>query len=139
MHINVEGRAALNYSPTSHATKASRSLQQHAAKAFTNFTNHAAKASRSLQQHRSYQCKSKEEEEEDGDSVIDKESFNRVFDIAAVRVPSQYCFVLESRIRGHLLNWPRIRNIAKVPGDEVEEEVVTLLGESHSGSGEDSI
>ncbi|CAI0439102.1 unnamed protein product [Linum tenue] len=89
------------------------------------------------QEHRSYQCKRKEEEEEDGDSVIDKESFTRVFDIAAVRVPSQYCFVLESRIRGHLLNWPRIRNIARVPGDEVEEEVVPLLGESHSGSGDE--
>ncbi|CAL1385429.1 unnamed protein product [Linum trigynum] len=86
------------------------------------------------QEHRYFHCKGKEEEEEDGDSVIDKEAFTRVFDIAAVRVPSQYCFVLESRIRGHLLNWPRIRNIARVPGDEVEEEVVPLLGESHSGS-----
>ncbi|CAL1352762.1 unnamed protein product [Linum trigynum] len=83
------------------------------------------------------QCKGKEEEEEDDDGVIDKEGFTRVFDIAAVRVPSKYCFVLESRIRGHLLNWPRIRNIARVPGDEVEEEVVPLLGESHSWSGDE--
>lgn len=37
-------------------------------------------------------------------------------------MPSDQCFALENRLRGHLLNWPRIRNIARVPGDEIEEE-----------------
>ncbi|GLT77239.1 hypothetical protein SLA2020_488440 [Shorea laevis] len=62
------------------------------------------------------------EEELDG-SVIDEEKFTRVIDIAALRVPAKDCFALESRLRGHLLNWPRIRNIARVPGDEIDDEV----------------
>ncbi|XP_015578856.2 tRNA (guanine(37)-N1)-methyltransferase 1 isoform X1 [Ricinus communis] len=79
----------------------------------------------------------KEEKEIDfhDDSVIDEENFIRVFDIAALRVPAKNCFALESRLRGHLLNWPRIRNIARVPGDEVDEEIVSLLGESKVGNG----
>ncbi|CAN1239278.1 tRNA (guanine(37)-N1)-methyltransferase 1 [Linum grandiflorum] len=88
-------------------------------------------------QHLLYQCKGKEEGiEEEGHGVLDNEQFTRVFDIAALRVPAKYCFSLESRIRGHLLNWPRVRNIARVPGDEVEEELAPLLGEPLSG-GED--
>ncbi|CAN1775190.1 tRNA (guanine(37)-N1)-methyltransferase 1 [Linum perenne] len=89
-------------------------------------------------QHLLYQCKGKEEEEEgeEGYSVFDNEQFTRVFDVAALRVPAKYCFSLESRIRGHLLNWPRVRNIARVPGDEVVEELTPLLGEPLSG-GED--
>lgn len=65
---------------------------------------------------------------------IDRDSFTRVFDIAALRVPSKDCFVLENRLRGHLLNWPRIRNIARVPGDEIDEEIADLLEDNDSGS-----
>lgn len=64
--------------------------------------------------------------------MINEDDFTRVFDIAALRVPAKDCFSLESRIRGHLLNWPRIRNIARVPGDEMEESMVSLLGEKGS-------
>ena len=60
-------------------------------------------------------------EEEDDDYVFNEESFTRVFEIAAIRVPSKDCFALESRLRGHLLNWPRIRNIARVPGDDIDD------------------
>ncbi|KAK3040289.1 hypothetical protein RJ639_028204 [Escallonia herrerae] len=60
---------------------------------------------------------------EDTDNLLDTNSFTRAFDIAALRVPSERCFALENRLRGHLLNWPRIRNIARVPGDEVDGEL----------------
>lgn len=66
-------------------------------------------------------------EEEKEENLIDEESFSRVFNIAALRVPAKDCFALESRLRGHLLNWPRVRNIGRVPGDEVEDELVELL------------
>ncbi|XP_062077894.1 tRNA (guanine(37)-N1)-methyltransferase 1 isoform X2 [Humulus lupulus] len=78
--------------------------------------------------------------EDDGGGVYDdtysfnEESFTRVFDVAAIRVPSKDCFVLENRLRGHLLNWPRIRNIARVPGDDFDdEEVKKLVGTLNEG------
>ncbi|KAL5698844.1 tRNA (guanine(37)-N(1))-methyltransferase [Ranunculus cassubicifolius] len=61
------------------------------------------------------------------DNVIDKETFTRVFEVLAIRVPAEDCFALESQLRGHLLNWPRIRNIARVPGDEMEVEFKKIL------------
>ncbi|CAM8876288.1 hypothetical protein QQ045_019750 [Rhodiola kirilowii] len=64
--------------------------------------------------------------------VIDEESFTRVFDIAAIRVPAKDCFLLEDRLRGHLLNWPRIRNVARVPGDDVEEGFSELVAEEET-------
>ncbi|XP_021804772.1 tRNA (guanine(37)-N1)-methyltransferase 1 [Prunus avium] len=73
------------------------------------------------------QLQEENEEEEEEENLINAESFSRVFDIAALRVPAKDCFALESRLRGHLLNWPRIRNIARVAGDEVEEELAELL------------
>ncbi|GLT83420.1 hypothetical protein SLE2022_017100 [Rubroshorea leprosula] len=79
------------------------------------------------------------QEELDG-NIIDEVKFTRVFDIAALRVPAKDCFALESRLRGHLLNWPRIRNIARVPGDEIDDEVRNFLDsgrdESEECSGE---
>lgn len=68
---------------------------------------------------------------EDG-TLFDEESFTRVFDISALRVPAQDCFTLENRLRGHLLNWPRIRNIARVAGDEVDPKIAHML-EGSSG------
>lgn len=62
--------------------------------------------------------------------------FKRVFDIAALRVPANDCFALENRLRGHLLNWPRIRNIGRVPGDEIDEEVRDLIEKSENLSEE---
>ncbi|KAJ9153654.1 hypothetical protein P3X46_027073 [Hevea brasiliensis] len=76
----------------------------------------------------------KQEDHNDGDNIMDEEKFTRVFDIAALRLPAKDCFALESRLRGHLLNWPRIRNIARVPGDEVEEELVPFLGATQNGN-----
>ncbi|CAL0310623.1 unnamed protein product [Lupinus luteus] len=64
------------------------------------------------------------------DTVLNEESFTRVFYLSALRVPSSDCSSLESRLRGHLLNWPRIRNIARVPGDEIDPEIAPLLGRS---------
>lgn len=58
----------------------------------------------------------------------DEENFTRVFDITALRVPAEHCFSLESKLRGHLLNWPRIRNIARVPGDDIEDELKEFIG-----------
>ena len=74
-------------------------------------------------------------EQEEGDNdILDEGMFTRVFDISALRVPSKDCFTLESRLRGHLLNWPRIRNIARVPGDEIDPELVELIGSSNGDS-----
>lgn len=57
-----------------------------------------------------------------------------MFNVAALRVPAENCFALESRLRGHLLNWPRIRNIARVPGDEIDEELKKLFDNDSSNS-----
>uniref|UniRef100_A0A2P2L0U0 Uncharacterized protein MANES_15G081500 n=1 Tax=Rhizophora mucronata TaxID=61149 RepID=A0A2P2L0U0_RHIMU len=78
------------------------------------------------------QCK---EDDSDEDNILDEEKFTRAFDIAALRVPAKCSCALESRLRGHLLNWPRIRNIARVTGDEVEENMVSLLGDTRNGDG----
>uniref|UniRef100_A0A0D9V1A1 tRNA (guanine(37)-N1)-methyltransferase n=1 Tax=Leersia perrieri TaxID=77586 RepID=A0A0D9V1A1_9ORYZ len=45
-------------------------------------------------------------------------SFARIFDLAALRVPAAACAPLERRLRGHLLNWPRVRNVVRLPGDD---------------------
>ncbi|OMP04614.1 tRNA transferase Trm5/Tyw2 [Corchorus olitorius] len=70
---------------------------------------------------------------EEEDNFIDEHKFTRIFHLAALRVPSNVCFALENRLRGHLLNWPRIKNIARVPGDEIEEEMMTLLDKRKEG------
>ncbi|KAI5412074.1 tRNA (guanine(37)-N1)-methyltransferase 1 isoform X1 [Lathyrus oleraceus] len=62
------------------------------------------------------------------DVVLHEETFTRVFDLAALRVPSAECSALEDRLRGHLLNWPRVRNVARVPGDEIDPDIAPLLG-----------
>ncbi|ANM68119.1 Met-10+ like family protein [Arabidopsis thaliana] len=71
------------------------------------------------------------------DVLLNEDEFTRVFEISAIRVPAKDCFALENRLRGHLLNWPRIRNIARVPGDEIEEDVVKLLGRETDEEEED--
>ncbi|VFQ91826.1 unnamed protein product [Cuscuta campestris] len=58
---------------------------------------------------------------------LEEESFTRIFDVAALRVPSDLCSSLESRLRGHLLNWPRIRNVARVSGDDIQDELKDFL------------
>ncbi|XP_063945643.1 tRNA (guanine(37)-N1)-methyltransferase 1 isoform X2 [Daucus carota subsp. sativus] len=63
----------------------------------------------------------------DSDPLINEADFTRQFNIAALRVPSDHCFALENRLRGHLLNWPRIRNIARVLGDDIDEDVKELF------------
>lgn len=60
-------------------------------------------------------------------SSIDRDSFTRVFDLAALRVPAPKCSELERRLRGHLLNWPRIRNVARVTGDDMDPSIYKLL------------
>lgn len=64
---------------------------------------------------------------------LDEAAFTRVFDISALRVPSEICSTLENRLRGHLLNWPRIKNIARVPGDEVDDQFKDILPNSADG------
>ncbi|XP_077254028.1 met-10+ like family protein [Tasmannia lanceolata] len=79
-----------------------------------------------------------EEGEEEEETEIDRESFARVFDIAAIRVPAEQCFALENRLRGHLLNWPRVRNVARVPGDEMEEDFKKILRRKNEEDGNES-
>ncbi|XP_042949098.1 tRNA (guanine(37)-N1)-methyltransferase 1 isoform X3 [Carya illinoinensis] len=87
--------------------------------------------------HKGYTPEPQQHEQED--SIIDEQDFTRVFDLAALRVPAKDCFALEKRLRGHLLNWPRIRNIARVPGDEVDPELVNLLGDRDEEPEEDLV
>ncbi|MFQ6621313.1 hypothetical protein Gotur_002630 [Gossypium turneri] len=70
---------------------------------------------------------------EDNNPLFDEQKFTRVFHLAALRVPANDCFALENRLRGHLLNWPRVKNIARVPGDEIEEEMMTLFDKRKDG------
>ncbi|KAG8502648.1 hypothetical protein CXB51_000142 [Gossypium anomalum] len=70
---------------------------------------------------------------EDNNPLFDEQKFTRVFHLAALRVPANDCFALENRLRGHLLNWPRVKNIARVPGDEIEEEMITLFDKMKDG------
>ncbi|GJN31831.1 hypothetical protein PR202_gb20279 [Eleusine coracana subsp. coracana] len=46
------------------------------------------------------------------------DQFARAFDLAALCVPAAACAPLERRLRGHLLNWPRVRNVARLPNDQ---------------------
>ncbi|XP_040988140.1 tRNA (guanine(37)-N1)-methyltransferase 1 isoform X4 [Juglans microcarpa x Juglans regia] len=87
--------------------------------------------------HKGYTPQPQQHEQED--CLIDEQDFTRVFDLAALRVPAKDCFALEKRLRGHLLNWPRIRNIARVPGDEVDPELVNLLGDRDEEPEEDLV
>ncbi|WCJ31507.1 tRNA (guanine(37)-N1)-methyltransferase 1 [Euphorbia peplus] len=65
-----------------------------------------------------------------GHGIFSEEKFSRVYEIAALRVPAKDCFSLESRLRGHLLNWPRIPNIARLPGDDIEPQYLPLFGDT---------
>ncbi|EPS64117.1 hypothetical protein M569_10664, partial [Genlisea aurea] len=67
---------------------------------------------------------------------LNEDDFTRVFDISALRVPADVCSTLENRLRGHLLNWPRIKNIARVPGDEIDEKLRAMLPDSSGGDDE---
>ncbi|KAJ7562997.1 hypothetical protein O6H91_03G092200 [Diphasiastrum complanatum] len=58
---------------------------------------------------------------------FDREQFTRSYNIAALRVAADECWDLMQRIKGHLLNWPRLKNVARVPGDDVEEQMQDLF------------
>ncbi|XP_031280056.1 tRNA (guanine(37)-N1)-methyltransferase 1-like [Pistacia vera] len=91
----------------------------------TAITNHALPYGPSLLKGKTPEFPKKLQDE--ANHLFDESQFTRIFDIAAVRVPAKDCFALESRLRGHLLNWPRVRNIARVPGDDVDTQFITLL------------
>ncbi|XP_058090751.1 tRNA (guanine(37)-N1)-methyltransferase 1 isoform X2 [Magnolia sinica] len=76
--------------------------------------------------------------EDDGNS-IDRDAFSRTFCIAALRVPADCCFALENRLRGHLLNWPRVRNVARVPGDDIDPDFNSRLLPQRAECDEDGI
>ncbi|KAK7272488.1 hypothetical protein RJT34_29108 [Clitoria ternatea] len=73
------------------------------------------------------------------DAVLHEEAFTRIFHLAALRVPSADCSALENRLRGHLLNWPRIRNIARVPGDDVDPDLAPLINGNGDGDEEEVV
>ena len=58
---------------------------------------------------------------------LDRESFTRVYDVAALRVPADECGVYVSRLKGHLLNWPRVKNVPRVEGDDGDAALKSLL------------
>ncbi|KAL4394978.1 tRNA (guanine(37)-N(1))-methyltransferase 1 isoform X1 [Arachis hypogaea] len=69
--------------------------------------------------------------------TLREDAFTRVFHLSALRVPSAHCSALETRLRGHLLNWPRVRNIARVPGDDLDPDLASLVTSGESGGGEE--
>nr|XP_043620988.1 tRNA (guanine(37)-N1)-methyltransferase 1 isoform X2 [Erigeron canadensis] len=75
---------------------------------------------------------------QDSLSNFDEAHFTRVYNISALKVNASQCHVLESQLRGHLLNWPRIRNIARVPGDEIDPELQKYF-ESEKAFNENSL
>ncbi|KAG0574598.1 hypothetical protein KC19_VG275300, partial [Ceratodon purpureus] len=62
---------------------------------------------------------------------LDRESFTRVFDIAALRVPADECGFYVSKLKGHLLNWPRVKNVPRVEGDDGDSALKSLLWEDN--------
>lgn len=60
---------------------------------------------------------------------LDRESFTRIFDLNALRVPADECGNFVSRLKGHLLNWPRVKNVARVEGDDGDPTMRSLLWE----------
>ncbi|KAL9232395.1 hypothetical protein vseg_007510 [Gypsophila vaccaria] len=64
---------------------------------------------------------------------FDEGQFTRVYEVTAIRVPAEMCFEIEGRIRGHLLNWPRVSNIARVCGDDVNDSAFVGLGRVNGG------
>ncbi|PKA52631.1 tRNA (guanine(37)-N1)-methyltransferase 1 [Apostasia shenzhenica] len=69
-------------------------------------------------------------------STIDRSAFTRTFTVAALRVSAADCSNLERRLRGHLLNWPRVRNVARVPGDDLEPDIRSLLRDEEGDGGQ---
>lgn len=65
------------------------------------------------------------------------DQFARVFDLAALRVPAAACAPLERRLRGHLLNWPRVRNVARLPNDQGLALSLSLPSPARHRSAED--
>ncbi|KAG6551962.1 hypothetical protein Mapa_006579 [Marchantia paleacea] len=65
---------------------------------------------------------------------IKKESFIRVYYISALRVPAKDCHELEKNLDQHLLNWPRVDNIARVRRDDVDQDLENLFRGSEEWS-----
>ncbi|KAL2645459.1 hypothetical protein R1flu_013046 [Riccia fluitans] len=56
-----------------------------------------------------------------------KASFVRVYYIPALRVPAKDSGTLAHGLEEHLLNWPRVSNIARVSGYDVAEDLQSLF------------
>ncbi len=50
-----------------------------------------------------------------------------MFTLAALGVPFAECETLVGMLKGHLLNWPRVKNVARVDGDDGDAELKKLL------------
>eukprot|EP00897_Mesotaenium_endlicherianum_P005882 jgi/Mesen1/5321/ME000265S04474 len=53
---------------------------------------------------------------------LEYDKFTRVYDVVALKVPADSCGQLVWRLGGHLLNWPRVKNVGRVSGDDGEHE-----------------
>ncbi|RYR72390.1 hypothetical protein S83_005253 [Arachis hypogaea] len=69
--------------------------------------------------------------------TLHEDSFTRVFLLSALRVTSTHCAALETCIHGHLLNWPRVCNIARVLGDDLGPDLASLVTSEKSRGGEE--
>ncbi|KAL3696882.1 hypothetical protein R1sor_010958 [Riccia sorocarpa] len=56
-----------------------------------------------------------------------KASFVRVYYVPALRVPAKESSTLARNLEEHLLNWQRVNNIARVPGDDIADDLESLF------------
>eukprot|EP00250_Pteridium_aquilinum_P017252 c23531_g1_i1 orf=775-2925(-) len=62
--------------------------------------------------------------------------YARVYNLVALRVSLTECTSLAYRLKGHLLNWPRINNIARIEGDDMDWDTKSLLSDGKEGRAE---
>ncbi|MCO5604640.1 hypothetical protein L7F22_058810 [Adiantum nelumboides] len=74
-------------------------------------------------------------------SAFNRLLFARAYKLVALRVSLRECESLAYRLKGHLLNWPRISNIARVDGDDMDWDTMSLWenGKRKSEGVEDSL
>ncbi|KAK4398429.1 tRNA (guanine(37)-N1)-methyltransferase 1 [Sesamum angolense] len=66
--------------------------------------------------------------------VVDSEEYKKRVIMEGFLQRNRPFLRARERLRGHLLNWPRIRNIARVPGDEIDDQLKSLLPNSGDGA-----
>ncbi|KAL0362736.1 UNVERIFIED_CONTAM: tRNA (guanine(37)-N1)-methyltransferase 1 [Sesamum calycinum] len=67
-------------------------------------------------------------------NVVDSEEYKKRVIMEGFLQRNRPFLRARERLRGHLLNWPRIRNIARVRRDEIDDQLKSLLPNSGDGA-----